>query len=226
MPTASPNRNVFINCPFDEDYLPFFHATVFAVTSCGFVARCALESDDSTENRLNKILGIIQQCSLGIHDISRTQPDREHALPRFNMPFELGLFMGLGRTKGTGWKTGLILDTESYRYQKFLSDISGQDIHAHSNDPVQLVRIVRNWLGHQPHDREFPSAREIEKDYWDFEDYLAHVLEELRIRHPASELPFFDLMGIVGESIGLKRAGAKQRKALNEAMQSRKRRQR
>jgi hypothetical protein len=32
--------NVFINCPFDEQYKPLFEALVFAVFDCGFRALC------------------------------------------------------------------------------------------------------------------------------------------------------------------------------------------
>jgi hypothetical protein len=40
-------KPVFINCPFDRDYLPLFHALVFTVARCGFTPRCALEVVDS-----------------------------------------------------------------------------------------------------------------------------------------------------------------------------------
>ena len=36
----------------------------------GFVARCALEVDDASELRLDKIMRIIGQCAYGVHDIS------------------------------------------------------------------------------------------------------------------------------------------------------------
>jgi|ERR1051326_5652002 hypothetical protein len=48
MPTG--NRHVFVNCPFDGEYQPFFHAIVFVVIRSGFDPRCALETDDSSEN--------------------------------------------------------------------------------------------------------------------------------------------------------------------------------
>jgi hypothetical protein len=44
---ASYEDNVFINCPFDSQYQDIFYALVFAVHDCGYVARCALEVDDS-----------------------------------------------------------------------------------------------------------------------------------------------------------------------------------
>ena len=48
------------------------------------------------------------------------------------MPLELGIFLGakrFGRAEQKG-KVCLILDTERYRYQQFMSDIAGQDISA------------------------------------------------------------------------------------------------
>ena len=140
--------NVFINCPFDAAYRPLFQALVFAVHDCGMVARSALEVDDGAEVRIEKIQRIIQECRHSIHDISRTEPDADSGLPRMNMPFELGLFLGAKRY-GSGpqkKKTCIIFDRDRYRYQKFLSDIAGQDIRSHGNDSAELVRVVRNAL--------------------------------------------------------------------------------
>lgn len=33
---TSYDTDVFINCPFDDDYKPLFDAVVFAVHDCGF----------------------------------------------------------------------------------------------------------------------------------------------------------------------------------------------
>ena len=38
------------------------------------------------------------------------------------------------------------MDREPYRYQKFISDIAGQDPKAHYDDPRQLVISVRDWI--------------------------------------------------------------------------------
>ncbi len=121
---------------------------VFAIYKCGFLPRCAEEASDSSQNRLDKIMGIIDECNLGIHDISRTELDLCTKLPRFNMPFELGVFLGAKK-----WgepvhqqKQCLVLDREPYRYRAFISDIAGQDPQAHNQDPQVLVTVVRNWL--------------------------------------------------------------------------------
>jgi len=119
-------RDVFINCPFSVDYKDKFEAIVFTVVRSGFTARCARESDDGGEVRYAKIARIIKDCRYGIHDISKTEPDPLSGLPRFNMPFELGLFLGaktFGAAAGRA-KKALILDRDPFRYQAFLSDIA------------------------------------------------------------------------------------------------------
>lgn len=124
-----PNeKHIFINCPFDHTYRPILDALVFVIFDAGFVPRSALEFDDGTEIRLNKILRLIGQCKYGIHDISYTKLDPSSGLRKFNMPFELGVFFGC-KVFGNAphqTKIGLILDEERYRYQKFLSDLAGQ----------------------------------------------------------------------------------------------------
>lgn len=114
MPASTSARDVFINCPFDPTYKPIFWAIVFTVLRSGFSPRCALEADDSSENRLSKIEAIIEECRYGIHDISRTEVDGDPPLPRFNMPLELGLFLGAKRYGNRDQKTkrALVLDRE------------------------------------------------------------------------------------------------------------------
>lgn len=88
------SRQLFLNCPFDDAYRPIYEAIIFAVLHCGFVIRCARERDDSGETRIGKIVEIIRDSQFGIHDISRVEHDEVNGLPRFNMPLELGLFLG------------------------------------------------------------------------------------------------------------------------------------
>jgi hypothetical protein len=139
--------DVFINCPFDEAYLPMFHGLVFAVYACGLRPRSAQEVADAGEVRIEKIARIVRDCRWGIHDISRTELNVQ-GLPRFNMPLELGLFLG-ARRFGSGIqkrKSCLVLDRQPYRYQAFISDIAGQDIAAHGEDVHKAIKAVRDWL--------------------------------------------------------------------------------
>lgn len=88
------NDNVFLNCPIDSVYKELFDAMVFAVHDCGFIASCVLEEADASQVRIDKIYDIIAECRYGIHDISRTELDEVSGFPRFNMPLELGVFLG------------------------------------------------------------------------------------------------------------------------------------
>lgn len=97
MATQGYDYDVFINCPFDFEYRPMLDALVFVVHDRGFQARSTLEIDDSGRVRIENIVALIQECCYGIHDISRTELDRANKLPRFNMPLELGLFLGASR---------------------------------------------------------------------------------------------------------------------------------
>ncbi len=137
-------ENVFINCPFDKQYEPLFQAITFTVYHCGFVAKCALSEDDSSQLRLKKILRLIEDCKYGIHDISRTELDLVNKLPRFNMPFEMGLFFACKEfgNKTHKNKVALVLDHSAYRYQKFISDLNGVDPKAHANDEQNSAAIA------------------------------------------------------------------------------------
>src|SRR5215210_5807544 len=91
------DTNVFVNCPFDKAYKSLFEAITFAVFDCGFRPRCALETDDAGQVRMEKIFDLIADCKLAINDLSRADLDSETHLPRFNMPLELGVFLGARR---------------------------------------------------------------------------------------------------------------------------------
>jgi hypothetical protein len=192
---ASPlyENAVFVNCPFDEGYRDLFEALVFAVHDCGYVAHCALELDDGSEVRIEKIARIIAECRLGIHDISRTEPDGTTGLPRFNMPLELGMFLGAkryGRAEQKR-KNCLILDIDQYRYQRFISDIAGQDISAHGGEPVQVIRIVRDWLNNLVSlSLRLPGGRAIANRYAQFRVALMTSCGQLDLS--VDELTFND----------------------------------
>ena len=147
---ANYTDNVFVNCPFDAPYHQMFEAMIFTIHDCGFIARCAREENDSGNVRMLKIMKIIDECKYGIHDISKADLDAGSGLARFNMPLELGVFMGAKNYAGSRHynkdKRILILDTEQFRYQQFISDLSGQDISAHQMLVPNLVTQVRDFL--------------------------------------------------------------------------------
>lgn len=149
--TSGFATNVFINCPFDIAYQPLLRALLFVILDCGFEPRIALENADSGAVRVEKIKDLIHASQYSIHDLSRMEVLNAGELPRFNMPFELGLDLGC-RHFGTAelqTKQCLILEKDQHRYRQVFSDISGNDIEAHHADPQTLVRRVRNWFSNQ-----------------------------------------------------------------------------
>ena len=188
---------VFLNCPFDPEYAPLFRALVFSVLLCGFQPRAALEVDDGSEVRIEKIVRIVRESKYAIHDLSRTELDTALALPRFNMPLELGLFLG-AKYFGAGRqreKACVIFDRDRYRYQAFCSDIAGQDIRAHKQDITDLIRCVRDALRTWRPDAALPGGSEIHRRYREFVRALPELGRGFQIR--PSELTFHDLRWLI-----------------------------
>ena len=110
-------------------------------------------------------------------------------LPRFNMPFELGLFLaaksfGSGRDKA---KVALILDTSEHRYRDALSDIS-----SHHGDPHAAIREVRDWLdASRGGTVSLPGGTYICEQYEAFSRDLPDASKKLNLK-PA-ELTYADL---------------------------------
>lgn len=142
------SKNVFLNCPFDDEYLSLLRPLLFTVLYLGYTPRIASERFDSGEARINKICNLIQESKLSIHDLSRIKSSKKNEFYRLNMPFELGVDIGCRLFKGgqATTKKCLILEKEKYRYKKALSDLSNSDIKSHNNDPERAVREVRNWF--------------------------------------------------------------------------------
>ncbi len=178
----APRLQVFINAPFDAEYQPLFEAMVFAVIDGGFIPRCTLEDLDGGEVRLDKLTKLIRACELGVHDISCTELDSKNKLPRFNMPFELGLFIGAHRF-GRRAKRCLILDREEYRYQKFLSDIGGQDPRNHGSNARGIIVAIRNWLAPITPAVRIPGGGEIHRRFLAFCDNAQRIRAQLKLDH-------------------------------------------
>lgn len=196
---ANTIRVFFINCPFDRQYLNLFHGIIFAVHDCGFIARCAREINDTSQIRVSKIFQIISECRIGIHDISRTQLDQKSRLPRFNMPLELGMFLGAKEygPRKQREKLCLVLDREPFRYQKFCSDIAGQDIGAHGGKVERAISEVRDFLRSARRGIMIPGGAKIARRYAAFQKELPLLCRRLGMKK--SELIFNDFTTLVSE---------------------------
>jgi hypothetical protein len=188
--------NVFVNCPFDDNYVPLLRPLLFCVIDLGFVPRIALERLDSGRPRFDKIVTLIQQSKYAIHDLSRIQSSKVGEFYRLNMPFELGLDVGCSLFKGRQWsgKKCLILEAERFRYQAAISDLSSSDIAVHNNQPVTVVSEVRNWLNNEAKLRARGPA-----EVWSrFNEFMADNYDALKVRgfsdHNIERLPVGELI--------------------------------
>lgn len=160
-------KNVFINCPFDESYVPLLKVLLYITTKIGLNPRLSLERNDSAEVRLNKIKGLIEESKFSIHDLSRSKSTKEDEYSRLNMPFELGLDFGCKEYNNDikyRNKKFLILEEEKYSTQKALSDMAGADCKCHKGDAEELVSVIRNWFS-ENNMHHLPSSSQLWDDY-------------------------------------------------------------
>lgn len=132
-------QSVFLNIPFDVEYSPLFIALVAGLTGLGRKPRCVLEVPSGGINRLERIFSLVASCGASIHDLSRVGLSGDLHVPRFNMPFELGMAYSLSRL---GSHSFFVLEEKSFRLQASLSDLNGHDPHIHEGNPTAVLRCV------------------------------------------------------------------------------------
>ncbi len=161
------DKNVFINCPFDNEYFPLLKCLLFTLIYIGLEPKIS-ETSDSGQVRLEAIKKLMMISKYSIHDLSRMELSKRTQLPRFNMPFECGIDFGLKLSNEQKYnqKKFLILEKEKFRYQSVISDISGNDIKAHGNDPEKIIQAVRDWF--KTFKSDIPNYKEIFLAYNEF----------------------------------------------------------
>jgi hypothetical protein len=156
-----PETSVFINCPFDQEYLPLFDAIVFAATCCGFLARSALETGNVAEPRMIRIARAVLSSKYSIHDLSRCRGEGTEGLARFNMPVELGIAMARRIIAGESEHDWLILVPEGHDYVKFISDLAGYDPKTHNGTVESIIPKVIAWFATRPDAVYVPRPAEV-----------------------------------------------------------------
>ncbi len=205
MPPLVPedfDKNVFINCPFDQEYLSLLRPLLFTILYVGFNPKIGLESSDSGETRINKICDLIRASKYSIHDLSRLQSSRRNEFYRMNMPFELGIEYGCRHFASDHLrrKRCLILEKSRHDYIKALSDLSGVDIKSHQNKPEKLIAAVRSWF------IETVGLRNIESPtvmWYQFTDFTSDFYEKRKSQgfsdEDIEEMPVPEYMHFIQE---------------------------
>ena len=120
------NKRVFVDVPYDEQYLDYRNAVLNALKENGLTPVIA---DQKTETKmiLCKVCSCIQTCSFGIADITSPQ--------KGNIHLELGLMFGLNISCAVLMKVG----------KKVPSDLSGIEYLSYKNS-VELKAKLDKWI--------------------------------------------------------------------------------
>jgi len=186
------NNNIFINCPFDNQYVTYLlKPMLYAVLDFGLEPQLALNRSDSGENRINKIVELIRKSENSIHDLSRIKSSKTDEYYRLNMPFELGIDYGF-RVTTMPDKKFLILEAEKYEYHKALSDISGWDIKCHNNQVDGIIECVRSWCVDTVCLKNIKSSAEVVSNFYSFNtDLFDYFLERYKKKYSESKAQEF-----------------------------------
>jgi len=194
MPRKKPRRrrerySVFLNIPYDSGFQNLYLAYIAGLTAFGLIPRATLEIPTS-QRRLERILRLIEDCTYSIHDLSRVQLDRKAPrVPRFNMPFELGLAVAHASLhRQDSW---YVCETVRHRANKSLSDLDGTDIRIHGGTIIGLFGALCDVFARRTRQ---PSVQEMSRIYRVLRRNLPAILKQAGARDPYGARVFQDLI--------------------------------
>jgi hypothetical protein len=186
----TPQSDAFLNVPYDARYEDLYLAFLAGLCGFGLTPRATLEIPGG-ERRLERIIRLVRRCRYSFHDLSRVELDRRPpATPRFNMPFELGLAVGLARLQAASHKF-FVFEAMRHRLAKSLSDMNGTDPHVHGGNPRRLLNELANALVRE---RPRPTVQQLERIYRDLKLAAPVIRRTLRARSLFEARAFADLV--------------------------------
>jgi hypothetical protein len=125
---VSPNpKYAFLNIPFDKQFEPLYLAFIAGLSGFGLIPQAVLQIPGS-QRRLDRLTKVLSGCRYSFPDISRVELDTKRpCVPRFNMPFELGLAAGM-EAHGDHTHYWYAFEAKEHRALKSLSDLNGTEI--------------------------------------------------------------------------------------------------
>jgi hypothetical protein len=183
-------RAVFLNFPYDRQFVPLYLAYIAGVCSFGLTPRVALELPGG-ERRLDRIVELILGCRYSFHDLSRVELDlRRPRTPRMKMPFELGLTV-MASYHNPKRHTWCIFEKDYRRVLKSLGDLAGSDVYSHDGRPSGVLRQIANALVVE--DRQ-PDMRRLLAIYREVKAALPSILQKRGAKSCYEAAVFRDLV--------------------------------
>jgi len=147
---AGPPRNgVFLNIPLDSDYERLFVTLVAGLVAFGCEPRCAIAIPETGVNRLEKIFKLLTTSQYSIHEMSRVKLSGRKQVPRFNMPFELGLAVAWS-IQNHGRHGFILFEEKAHRLEYSLNDLNGHDVNIHGGTHKGILKSLRELFQRQP----------------------------------------------------------------------------
>ena len=194
MPQTEPRRrrerySVFLNIPYDSAFENLYLAYIAGLSAFGLIPRATLEIPTS-RRRLERILRLIEACAYSIHDLSRVQLDRRAPrVPRFNMPFELGLAVAQGAlNRREGW---YVCETVRHRVNKSLSDLNGTDVRIHGGTVRGVFGALCDVFVRKTRQ---PSVQDMYRIYLVLRRNLPRIMRQAGAKNPYGARVFQDLI--------------------------------
>ena len=161
MPLSISQNAVFLNIPYDRKFRNLYLAYIVGLTHLGLEPRATLGISGG-ERRLDRILDLIKSCRYSVHDLSRVELDRSAPrVPRFNMPFELGLAVSWSKLYPAR-HTWFVCEAENRRLLKSLSDLNGTDPNIHGGTVEGVMRELGNAFVRE---RAMPTVQQMMNTY-------------------------------------------------------------
>lgn len=180
---------VFLNIPYDRAFENLYLAYIAGLSAFGLIPRATLEIPTS-QRRLDRILNLIRRCPHSIHDLSRVQVDsRAPRVPRFNMPFELGLTVA--QAAGNKSESWYVCEAVPHRINKSLSDLDGTDVRIHGGTVRGVLGALCDIFVRRTRQ---PSVQEMYRSYLALRRNLPVLIKKAGATNPYSARVFQDLV--------------------------------
>jgi hypothetical protein len=161
--------DVFLNIPFDRKREYLYLSLIASIVAVGLNPRSVVEVPVDA-SRLDRLFALVRSCRYSLHDLSAVEVTaKPFRVPRFNMPFELGLAAAL-HLQDEAQHSFRLLEAVQYRLDQSLGDMKGYDVYIHHADPKGVFRAVRNMFAKLPGppmtaEREFLTVYETLRSY-------------------------------------------------------------